>query len=106
MGKEEHIPRTQLLFWFLRLLIILTDGLSGQSRRNAQPPIRKAHIFWDHFLNKIIGSQTATRATAYHPNGVRSRLKAFNEILQDDFARKTDAFVFGIIHSHLLFQSL
>jgi hypothetical protein len=66
----------------------------------------KTHISQGHFLNKVIESQTTGRAAAHLHNGIRSHLKSFDKIFQDDFKRKTDALSFVIIHIHLLFQSL
>ncbi len=42
---------------------------------------------------------------AHHHNGIRSHLKSFDKIFQDDFKRKTDALSFVIIYIYLLFQS-
>jgi hypothetical protein len=53
----------------------------------------KAHIFKDHFLNKIIEPKTTGRTTPYHDNGIGPHLKSFDEIPQDDFKRKTDTLI-------------
>jgi len=104
--KEVNLLRTQFFSQLFRLFMILPDGLPGQPRWHGQPSIKKTHIFKDHFLNKIIKSQTTGNATAHLHNGIHSHLKNFNKIFQDDFKRKTDALGFVIIYIYLLFQSL
>ena len=73
--------------------MILPHGLPSQPRWNGQPSIMEAHIFKDHFLDKVIESQTTGRATTHHHNGIRSHPKGFDEIPQDDFERKTDTLI-------------
>jgi hypothetical protein len=53
----------------------------------------KAHIFEDHFLNKVIESETARRPAADHHNGIRPHLKGFDKISQDNFKRETDTLI-------------
>ena len=53
----------------------------------------KAHIFKDHFLNKVVESEAARRAAADHHNGIRSHLKGFDKISQDNFKWKTDRLI-------------
>jgi len=68
------------------------------------PCLRQVQFAINDF--EIVYSVRRDRPSRPPLDGIRSHLKGFDEIPQDDFERKTDTFIFVIIQFRLLFQSL
>jgi hypothetical protein len=58
----------------------------------------EAQILKDDLLNQVIEAESTGRPAAHHYDGISAQLQGLDEIPQDDFKGKTDAFV-GILNA-------